>query len=137
MRGRPKSELVLSEAEREQLAQSLADLAKQAKEDGASLEGLEDAIAALKAGNPEKGLALLNTAFEACTSAEAASTMGKNMVNYGRDAEIEVDGAAIIEKLLAPERSFRRSGRGAWSPPARPPRRSGTPSSSPGRSSVT
>jgi hypothetical protein len=42
------------DASRQQMAQSLADLAQQAKEAGASLDGLEEAIEALKSNNMEQ-----------------------------------------------------------------------------------
>src|SRR6185295_8883454 len=50
------------QAAKEQLAQSLADLAKQAREAGASPEGLDEAIKALAANNPDQFIKDLETA---------------------------------------------------------------------------
>jgi hypothetical protein len=50
------------QAAKEQLAQSLADLAKQAREAGASPEGLDEAIKALASNNPDQFIKDLETA---------------------------------------------------------------------------
>ena len=50
------------QAAKEQLAQSLADMAQQAREAGASLDGLDEAIKALQGNNPDQFIRDLETA---------------------------------------------------------------------------
>src|SRR6185436_15240642 len=85
----------VSDADREQLAQSLADLAQQAKEDGASLDGLEDAIAAFKANNTEQFLKDLEAATHDLEKlkqmAKSMQALKQQMAKLGKDLSEQLD----------------------------------------------
>lgn len=77
------------QAAREQLAQSLADLAKQAREAGAAPEGLDEAIQALAANNPDQFVKDLETASHDLEKlrdmAKAMQALQQQAVKMGKD----------------------------------------------------
>ncbi|MBK7998722.1 MAG: hypothetical protein IPK15_08395 [Verrucomicrobia bacterium] len=91
---------------REQLAQSLADLARQAREAGASLESLEEAIKALESNNTDLFLKDLETATHDLEKMrdmakamqqlqEQAAKLGKNLAEQLEKGQ----GKAAVESL--------------------------------------
>ena len=101
-----KAELYIKLADKDQALACIDEaISKIDKDSSSSYETLTIARLCRKAGKPEKGLALLNAAFEECTEAEAATTMTRNIMDYAREAEIEFDGEIITATLLALERS--------------------------------
>lgn len=85
----------MSDQQKEQLAQSLADLAKQAAEEGASLEGLDDAINALKANNPEQFAKDLEAATHDLEKlrdmAKSMQSLKQQMAKMGKDLAEQLD----------------------------------------------
>ncbi|MEY2408265.1 MAG: hypothetical protein QOF48_935 [Verrucomicrobiota bacterium] len=85
----------MSSSDREQLAESLANMARQAQEDGASLEGLEDAIAALKANNPEEFVKDIEAASHDLEKlrqmAKSMQSVKQQMAKIGKDLGEQLD----------------------------------------------
>jgi hypothetical protein len=85
----------MSDAQKEQMAQSLADLAKQAQEEGASLEGLDDAINALKANNPDQFVKDLEAASHDLEKlrdmAKSMQSLKQQMAKMGKDLAEQLD----------------------------------------------
>ena len=98
------------EAAREQMAQSLADLAKQAGEAGASLENLDDAIKALESGNVDqfiKDLQLASHDLEKMQAvAKAMQQLQQQMAKMGKDLAEQLEkgqaqaAAQTLQKMI-------------------------------------
>jgi len=91
---------------REQLAQSLADLARQAREAGASLESLEEAIKALESNNTDLFLKDLETATHDLEKmrdmAKAMQQLQEQAAKLGRNLAEQLEkgqGKAAVETL--------------------------------------
>jgi hypothetical protein len=93
-------------AAREQLAQSMADLARQAREAGASLESLEEAIKALESNNADLFLKDLETATHDLEKmrdmAKAMQQLQEQAAKLGKDLAEQLEkgqGKAAVETL--------------------------------------
>ena len=85
----PSKDSAAGQAAKQQLAQNLADLAKQAREAGASPEGLDEAIKALESNNPDQFIKDLETASHDLEKlrdmAKAMQSLQQQAAKMGKD----------------------------------------------------
>jgi hypothetical protein len=108
--GLPAKDSPAGAAAREQLAQSLGDLARQAQEAGASLDGLEDAIEALKGGKTDDILRDLEAASHDLEKlrdlAKAMQQLQQQIARLGKDLAEQLDkgqaqaAVASLQKMI-------------------------------------
>jgi len=100
------AELYLKMNERDQAIGCIEEAAKAIPADAANaycLKQLADLFR--KAGEPQKGLALLLAAFKECAEADAACDIADTLLGFAREAELALDAAQIADTLLAVERN--------------------------------
>ena len=110
--GMPNNDSAENAAARQQLAQTLSDLAKQAHEMGEQLPSLEEAIEALKSNQTDLFLKDLNTALQDLEKTQemakmlqqlqqqAAAKMGKDLAEQLKNGQAEA-AQKTLEKMVA------------------------------------